>query len=187
MTNTWFTADHHFDHANIIKYANRPFSSVEEMDAVMVERWNSTIAKEDTVYHLGDFTLGGWYAFLKYFKLLNGHIHIIPGGHDHRWLNEGKNTIDWYWQHIVEQPLFLLEIPKKEQYPLTIVLCHYSLRVWDRSHYGSLHLYGHSHGTLPGLGRSMDVGVDTNNFYPYHLDEIVERLSVLEIHNKPVI
>ncbi len=54
---------------------------------------------------------------------------------------------------------------------------HYSCRVWDKSHHGSILLYGHSHGSLSDDGsRSMDVGVDTNNLYPYHLDEILDRM-----------
>ena len=48
------------------------------------------------------------------------------------------------------------------------------MRVWARSHYNSIHLYGHSHGRLDGIGKSMDIGVDTNNFYPYSLDDILK-------------
>jgi len=55
---------------------------------------------------------------------------------------------------------------------IEMVLCHYAMRSWPKSHYGAWHLYGHSHGKLPMLGRSMDIGVDTHDFYPYSLDEI---------------
>jgi len=56
-----------------------------------------------------------------------------------------------------------------------IVLCHYALRVWNRSNRGSWHLYGHSHGRLPEMptSLSMDVGIDTHEFRPWHYDEIV--------------
>lgn len=69
------------------------------------------------------------------------------------------------------------------------MLSHYAMRVWNKSHHQSIHLYGHSHGTLPGFGRSMDVGVDTNNLYPYHLDEIIDRMKnvrtpVVDHHTK---
>jgi len=80
----WFTADHHFNHANIIKYCNRPFSSVDEMNNELVRRWNEVIKPDDTVYHLGDFTLEGVETFYKFFMQLNGKILIIPGGHDYR-------------------------------------------------------------------------------------------------------
>jgi calcineurin-like phosphoesterase family protein len=53
-----------------------------------------------------------------------------------------------------------------------IVVCHYAMRTWGRSHFNSWQLYGHSHGTLEGHGKQMDIGVDTNHFYPYSFDEI---------------
>jgi calcineurin-like phosphoesterase family protein len=52
----FFTGCTHFGHANIIKLAQRPFASIEEMNEVLVERWNSTVGSDDTVYHLGDFS-----------------------------------------------------------------------------------------------------------------------------------
>jgi len=57
--NIWFTSDTHFNHRNIIGYAQRPFESVEEMNEVMIERWNASVRGEDTIYHLGDFSFGG--------------------------------------------------------------------------------------------------------------------------------
>jgi calcineurin-like phosphoesterase family protein len=98
MPNTWFTADFHFGHNNIIRYCNRPFRSVEEMDQTILERLNASVKPNDTLY----------------------------------------------------------------------------LRVWNRSHHGSWHLYGHSHGRLPEPPTllSMDVGVDTHDFRPWHYDEI---------------
>jgi calcineurin-like phosphoesterase family protein len=46
------------------------------------------------------------------------------------------------------------------------------MKVWAKSHYNSWQLFGHSHGKLEGVGKQMDIGVDTHNFYPYSLDEI---------------
>lgn len=55
--NIFFTSDTHFGHNNIIKLSNRPFSSVEEMNEGLIERWNDVVGAEDIVYHLGDFSL----------------------------------------------------------------------------------------------------------------------------------
>ena len=60
-------------------------------------------------------------------------------------------------------------------------MSHYSMQVWNKSHHGSIHLFGHSHGSLKGIGRSMDVGIDTNNLYPYHLDEILYNLKDIDV------
>ena len=54
----WVTSDTHFNHANIIKYCNRPFSSVEEMNETIIANWNKVVSEDDMVYHLGDFALG---------------------------------------------------------------------------------------------------------------------------------
>jgi calcineurin-like phosphoesterase family protein len=176
----WFTADHHFGHENIIKFCNRPFQTIDEMDTVLFQRWNEKIKHDDTVYHLGDFTLQGMDKFRMYIGRLNGSINIVPGGHDFRWLDNARKETSGSHISILE-PLVTLELPDYSpdgKHPLVIVLCHYAMRVWDRSHYGSLHLYGHSHGNLPGIENSMDVGVDTNNFYPYSVDDVLKKLGV---------
>ena len=59
-----------------------------------------------------------------------------------------------------------------------IVLCHYPFDTWDGCWRGTWHLHGHCHGSLEThRGGRMDVGVDTNDLKPYHLDEIIERLQ----------
>ena len=79
---TFFTSDTHFNHANIIKFCNRPFKDVEQMNEVMIANWNSVIGKDDTVFHLGDFCLGGAAEWTKILDRLNGKIYLIMGNHD---------------------------------------------------------------------------------------------------------
>lgn len=82
MINTWFTSDTHFGHKNILQYEKeaRPFSSVEEMNEVLIERWNSVVRNKDTVYHLGDFCFGR--QNLAIAERLNGKKHLVLGNHD---------------------------------------------------------------------------------------------------------
>lgn len=171
----FFTSDNHFNHSNIIKYCNRPFESVEQMNWAMVERWNTVVSPSDTVYHLGDFTLGNFDVFSQWIETLNGDINILPGNHDHRWM---KHFVSEDRVKIVS-PLMSLVIPDGT-ISQTIILCHYSMQVWDMAHFGSWHLFGHSHGTLKGIGKSFDVGVDCTDFYPLSFEQIKERMMRIE-------
>ncbi len=162
MPNVWFTADHHYGHSNIIKYSKRPFSSVHEMNEIMTLRWNERVMPDDIVYHLGDFAFKD---HAKYLDRLHGTKHLIIGNHDHKGIKSAGNR----WAS-VNDIVYLKQ-------PATIVLCHYGLRVWNKSHHGALHFYGHSHGSLPGDSQCCDVGVDCHNFYPASFEEIKVRLA----------
>ena len=61
-----------------------------------------------------------------------------------------------------------------------IFLSHYAHKVWPKNHYDTYHLYGHSHGSLKDdeYSLSFDVGVDTNNFYPYSLEDVRKKMSI---------
>lgn len=65
---TWFTADFHFGHNNIIRYCNRPFRSVEEMDQTILERLNASVKPNDTLHFLGDFCIGSKARVLEHRK-----------------------------------------------------------------------------------------------------------------------
>jgi len=80
----FITADHHFNHKNIIKYCNRPFKTVEEMDEFMIKKWNSKVDKNDIVIHLGDFSFGKKEKIKEIRKRLNGTIILVTGNHDRK-------------------------------------------------------------------------------------------------------
>jgi calcineurin-like phosphoesterase family protein len=130
------------------------------MDEIIIKHWNEVVKPSDTVWHLGDFS---WKAAGHYRRLLNGDINLILGNHDYKKLCISEHRLFRSVNNLFEF----------KQGDLSITLCHFAMRVWNKSHFNAIHLFGHSHGTLGGVGKSMDVGVDTNNFYPYSLDEIV--------------
>jgi len=78
----WFVADTHFSHANIIKYANRPFANVEEMNQALIDNWNLSIAEDDQVFFLGDFGLGKLDHLQSICARLKGNKVCIRGNHD---------------------------------------------------------------------------------------------------------
>lgn len=178
----WFTSDHHFGHENIIRFCNRPFQSIEEMDRVLIERWNEVVEPCDTVYHLGDFTLGDRDAARSYFNQLNGQIYVLANlwHHDKRWLSASGGIMAGVG---LKPPMVVLEFPELGDgiHPQVVVLCHYPIAVWDRKHYGAWHLFGHSHGNHDNGGKSLDVGVDENNFYPFSLAQVAGLLSKKEV------
>lgn len=80
MANIFVISDTHFGHANIIAHCARPFADVDEMDELMVSRWNDTVKPSDHVYHLGDVAMKR--ALLPIVKRLNGHKRLVFGNHD---------------------------------------------------------------------------------------------------------
>ena len=90
-------ADTHFGHANIIRYCNRPFASVEDMDAALIKKWNETVSNDDTVIHLGDVGLGRKERIGDIIGSLNGRKILIMGNHDNwseNWYREaGFHTV----------------------------------------------------------------------------------------------
>ena len=148
----FFTGCTHFRHANIIRLANRPFSSVEEMDATMIENWNKTVKRRDIVYHLGDFAWKGG-GDLQY--RLNGEKVWINGNHDPR--NWGQSYLEWDRR---PSPSF--------------VMFHYPLEEWNGWWRGAIHVHCHTHKTnLASAPRRFNVGVDATGFAPISLDEIL--------------
>jgi calcineurin-like phosphoesterase family protein len=182
--NIFFTSDHHFNHDNkqggVIAFCNRPFSNLDEMREELIARHNSRVRKGDLVYIIGDMfwrTIDPREA-IEITERLNGEKYYIRGNHEEA-IDENPELRDhfvWIRERATIHPT---------GYPY-IVLDHFAGRVWNKSHKGAWQLYGHSHA---GLSKSvagttheesplsMDIGVDTNNFYPWSIDEIAVELQ----------
>jgi len=161
---TYITADNHFQHFNILKYCNRPFINITEHDETQITNWNSRITPKDEIYIVGDLGFGDLNNILR---RLNGIKILILSSHD-------KSSLQYKNYFAKISPLMEINV---EGQP--IILCHYAMRVWSKSHYNSWHLYGHSHGKLESQGKSFDVGVDSHNFFPWSFEEIKIKMSTL--------
>jgi len=166
----YFTADTHFGHGNIIKYCNRPYATRGIMDAELVANWNSVVRPEDIVYHLGDVGLCTPEYLLDILYSLNGQICLIKGNHEKAALSPlCRDRFEWIKDmHTLRNVCVDSEANTK----VDIVLCHYAMSVWNKSHHGAWHLFGHSHGTHKGVGLSFDIGVDCHHFYPLSAEQV---------------
>lgn len=176
----WFTSDTHFGHKNILKYANRPFKTVEEMDAMLIKNWNELVHAEDDVYHLGDFSLTTPQRTLTILKQLKGNIHLIKGNHEKSVLSNEECRSYFKW--IKDYYELTVQDTTSRGNKRSIVLLHYAMKVWNKSHHGAFHLYGHSHGSLPDdkSALSFDCGVDSHNYRPISYNEVVKIMSKKE-------
>lgn len=152
------------------------------MNEKMVQYWNEVVSAEDSVYLLGDISFGKPRETVEFLNRLNGSKFLIYGNHDHliRKNDEIKSCFVWC------RDSYSLDCGEKER----VVLNHFPMAVWDRSHHGAIHLHGHSHGKFrdPALencdptifGASTqrcDVGVDCWNYRPVTLEQIKERMA----------
>lgn len=192
--NIFFTSDSHFGHTNIAgakvsswKSGFRNFDSVHQMNMALVEGINKYVKEDDILYHLGDWSFGGVhniYQFRNYIICKN--IHLIRGNHDEHIVDKEIKYHDTYFNpvHLFSsvQDVLHLNIGKTK-----LFLSHYSHRVWNGSHKGVAHLYGHSHGSIPDYGKSMDVGVDVaykvfGEYRPFNIGDITRIMESREIH-----
>lgn len=169
----FFTADTHFRHANIIRFCNRPFVDIDEMNEAIIKSWNDTVSKNDTIYHLGDFALGKNGDVRKIIQRLNGKIYLCKGSHE----KSAEANRDLFVA-IKDNYSIKVFVEGKEQH---IFLSHYLHKVWPKSHYSAWHLYGHSHSRMDKYarkeGKLLDVGVDGHDFKPWSLKEVVEVMN----------
>lgn len=133
----YITSDLHFGHKNIIKYENRPFQDVEEMDNCLINMWNNTVNDNDLVYILGDFSWYGGAKTIEILKRLKGRKILIVGNHDCNYLDK----ID-FDKSLFEEICYYKEIKRNKR---LICMMHYPIANWNGEEHGSIHLFGHIH------------------------------------------
>ena len=187
--NIWITSDTHFGHTNIAgpKISNwssgyRDFNSVHEMNMALVDGINKYVKEDDILYHLGDWSFGGVHNILQFRNyIVCKNVHLILGNHDQHIVDKEIKYHDTSFNPIElflsVQDVLTLDIGKTK-----LFLSHYSHRVWLGSHKGVIHLYGHSHGSIPDYGKSMDVGVDVafkkfGEYRPFNIGDITNIMS----------
>lgn len=183
----YFTADQHFGHKNVIRFDNRPFTTVAEMDQALIERWNAKVKSDDTVYLLGDVS---WYDDQKtseILALLRGKKILVQGNHDRIHGKVGK---------CFEEVCFYKELNLPGN--IHVVLCHYPIVFFNRHYYGAYMLYGHVHNSQEWLMTEQhkqdlqqqnilcnmfNVGCMVRGYEPVTLDEIIQQEERKDYHD----
>lgn len=204
--NTFFTADTHFGHANIIRYCHRPWvnrdldltttgewkdlaiarKNADTMDEALIANWNAVVGPKDLVYHLGDFSFGGVAKVRSIIPRLQfSQMFFLWGNHD-KDMRQVKNESFANVNGSISRVKFLGSLAEVSVEGQRITLCHYAMRVWNKSHRGAWHLYGHSHGSLPDdpHALSLDVGIDVHGYRPITFEEVAIYMAKKEF--KPI-
>ena len=169
---TFFIADTHFGHANILRLCGRPFETVEEMDKTMIELWNARVCPKDEVYILGDFMFrAAERSPDDYLKGLNGKKHLVVGNHDKGWMK--KTDLDKYFVSVEQIAEIALNGTR-------LILCHYPILEWNHFFRGACHVYGHIHNKcdqdffplIASRPNMLNAGADINGFMPVTFEEL---------------
>ena len=178
MTEWYFTSDTHFDHKNIVNFMDRQSNTVEEMNELMIERWNAKVRPGDVVYHVGDFSFGSKAKILEVIDRLNGQIHLIFGNHD----SKIRDTAELRAKFTSTDHFKSVKLDGH-----MISMFHAPILEWPWMERGCIHLHGHTHGSLVTTDcRRIDVGVDTTaDLTPIHWELIKERALALPIRTRP--
>ena len=175
----WFTSDTHFGHENIIRFCNRPFSNVQEMNAELIRRWRDTVPEDGIVFHLGDFALRCSRLWNDVLCALPGRKYLILGNHDMKCIRQGFMS---RFELVTQQ----MTIRVGGQ---AIVLNHNPFLCYGGSYRDVWQLFGHVHSgpaSHTGLDHprlnmlfplQYDVGVDNNDFRPISFAEVKAKIE----------
>lgn len=174
----FFTSDPHLFHKNVLKIDDRPFKDLDEMHETMVERWNNKVGEKSKVYIVGDlaYKQNSRKEVKSIVERLNGDLTLILGNHDRiRDIVQLGVFSDVQSYKRIE----ILDEEGNNGNRQDIIMCHYPILSWDKSHYGAIHLHGHSHHNLKKKypwyyeeNKVIDVGCMGHNYEPISYDEM---------------
>jgi len=186
----YFTSDTHYNHTNICRGVTRwtdaeditrDFKTLDQMNDRIVAGINAEVGQDDILFHLGDWSFGGFERIEEFRNRINcKNIHLILGNHDHH-IERDREGIRRLFTSVNQY----LELEVKDNdWEQNYVLMHYPIISWNKMNDGVIHLHGHVHLSANrriGKGKTMDVGVDGNGLDPLHTSDIKRLMS-----NQPI-
>ena len=183
----WFTSDTHYNHGNICSATTqwtdpvtcREFKSLEHMNAHLVGNINEKVGQDDVLFHLGDWSFGGFEQIERFRnQIVCKNVHIITGNHDHHIENNREgiqslfSSVSKYLNLVVKWNVGTPLMGEQR-----FALMHFPIASWDNMARGAIHLHGHVHFEADkriGVGKMMDVGCDGNELYPIEMGEVLK-------------
>ena len=162
MAGNYIISDTHFHHKNIIELCNRPFDNVKEMDEYMINQWNKTVKKHDTIFHLGDFGFGKSEEIQETISKLNGRKILIMGNHDRRITKNVKKWIEMGFDEVYKYPIL---------YKKFFWLSHQPIESLNEN-MPYINLHGHIHNNILEQSCFVNFSVEQKivNYAPQNLD-----------------
>lgn len=185
----FITSDWHLGHANAIIYDERPFETTEEMERVLIKRFNATVPPDGITYFVGD--MGRINHMKKVIDQLNGRKILILGNHDrkmNRMYHQGFDHVMYGVQLVIAHQIVTIShcpLTGVFREDTTLMRGHVAGQCWHREEVnrkfsfpddGQFHLHGHVH-FRPGKGelksgRQWDIGVPGNGYAPVSFSRI---------------
>lgn len=180
----FFTSDFHLEHKNIMMFqpASRKGDNLEQMKDMIFTNISEQMKPGDDLYNLGDFSFGTFEqienALITINKMRINH-HFVFGNHDRRIMESPQ--LQCYFSSVSGEKT--ITVDKK-----VIIMSHFKKAVWDRAHYGSIHLHGHGHADYqPIFDRAIDVGIDTRaagDMKMYPIEDVMRIASYSTVKTK---
>jgi len=164
MRNIFVVSDTHFGHENIIKFCNRPFSDVWDMNEGLIQRWNAVVTDEDIVYHLGDVYFGKNGRVLERLK---GKKRLVLGNHD--------NLQDKYLVNYFQKIMAWRMLPD-----LGVLFTHFPIHPESfEFNKVKVNVHGHTHTTVLDDPKYFNASVEHTDYAPIPIDEIRKRCGII--------
>lgn len=161
-------SDPHFGHKNVIKYANRPFSSINEMNSQLIKNFNKVVGHDDVVYILGDFSFLNTISTTEILKSLNGYKFLIKGNHDTK-TNSAYRKMGFV--EVYDKPILLLN---------KYLLSHEPVEFYIGS--SAINIYGHLHDKAENNTRyEFCACVEKTDYKPVSLEYIENYLKECDL------
>lgn len=174
----YYISDLHIGHKAALRFDERPFADIKEMENEIILRWNQKVTTEDDVYILGDVFYGYKGKPADFLHQLNGRLHLITGNHDYGLLKDREAS--GCFAEIDKLKMII----DNGRY---VVLCHYPLIDWNKKHFGAYHVYGHVHKKINDeilfmmkQKRAYNAGCMINGYVPCTLEELEQNNRIFK-------